>query len=153
MPSESDSLCYVVSTLVAAPPRVAFAWLANPENVGQWALGAYGAKRIPGSDAFAGASLYDGSKAIFRIDADDSRLLVDYLLGSEPARLVMRISIRIVPGADIERGDEKCVVSMAAWRPASFDERRWELLRAFHDAEAHILRSRIERHVAGERPH
>ena len=56
----------------------------------------------------------------------------------------MRISTRIIPGEILGRGAGTCVVSMSAWRPADFDERHWSRLKAFHDAEIHILRQRIE---------
>jgi hypothetical protein len=152
MQTESETLCYAVSTIVAAPAGFAFAYLASPVNVGEWALGSFGARRIGSSDLYAGSSLYDHSEAMFRIDSDEARLLIDYLLGNDPAHLAMRISTRVIPGAAVDRDEKTCIVSMIAWRPASFDDRRWQLLRAFHDAEAHILRSRIERAYLGGDP-
>jgi hypothetical protein len=50
----------------------------------------------------------------------------------------------VIPGETLGRGSEACLVSMAAWRPQSFDDRRWSRLKAFHDAEIHILREKIE---------
>jgi hypothetical protein len=141
--SESD-LCYVVTAEVAAPARAAFDYLADGSKVGQWALGAFEAKRVGGSDLFQGGSLLDGSAIAFRVDADPRRLLIDYHVGSQEKDLVMRISTRVIPGEMLGRGTDTCIVSMSAWRPMSFDARRWSRLKAFHDAEIHILREKIE---------
>ena len=141
---ESD-LCYAVTAEVAAPASFVFAFLADPAKVGEWALGAFGARRIGAGDVYRGASLLDGSATLFRVDADARRMIVDYLVGADAENLVMRISARIVPGEILERGAALCLVSLSAWRPASFDERRWSRLRAFHDAEIHILRDQIEK--------
>jgi hypothetical protein len=56
----------------------------------------------------------------------------------------MRIATRVIPGDAMGRGAGTCLVSMAAWRPAGFDDRRWSRLKAFHDAEIHIIREKIE---------
>jgi hypothetical protein len=143
MAGSSDDLCYVVTTDVAAPARVAFDYLADPGKVGDWALGAYSARPL-GGDVYSGTSLYDGSTTVFRVDADARRLLIDYLVGGDANNLVMRISTRVVPGEIVGRGAGSCLVSLSAWRPADFDDRRWSRLKAFHDAEIHILRDRIE---------
>jgi hypothetical protein len=143
MGNPDSDLCYVVTAEVAAPARVAFDYLADPAKVGEWALGSYNAKPV-GGGIYEGTSLLDGSKTLFRTDADARRLLVDYLVGGDAAHLVMRISVRVVPGELLESGPEHCLASMTAWRPAGFDARRWSRLQAFHDAEIHILRERIE---------
>lgn len=144
MTGSSSDLCYVVTTDVAAPARAAFDYLADPAKVGDWALGAFNARRLGTGDAYAGTSLYDGSTTVYRVDADPGRLVIDYLVGADAKSLAMRISARVVPGEIVGRGAGTCLVSMSAWRPAGFDERRWSRLKAFHDAEIHILRARIE---------
>jgi hypothetical protein len=143
MTGSRDDLCYVVTTDVAAPARFAFDYLADPSKVGDWALGSFNARPL-GGDVYSGRSLYDGSTTVYRVDADARRLVIDYLVGADSKNLVMRISTRIVPGEIVGRGAGACLVSMSAWRPADFDERRWSRLKAFHDAEIHILRDRIE---------
>lgn len=141
--TESRELSYVVTTDVTAPAKFAFAYLADPSKVGEWALGAFNARPVAG-DVYAGTSLLDGSVVVYRVDADARRGVIDYLVGADAETLVMRISTRVVPGEILGRGAGTCVVSMSAWRPADFDERRWSRLKAFHDAEIHILRERIE---------
>ncbi|HEY7608366.1 MAG TPA: hypothetical protein VIF14_03970 [Alphaproteobacteria bacterium] len=141
--TESD-LCYVVTAAVAAPPRVAFDYLADGTKVGEWALGAFEAKRVGSSELFQGGSLLDGSAIAFRVDSDPRRLVIDYHVGGQEKDLAMRISTRVIAGETLGRGAETCLVSMSAWRPASFDERRWSRLKAFHDAEIHLIREKIE---------
>lgn len=143
---ETDSeLCYVVSTTIAAPPDFAFAYLSDAAKIGDWALGAFNGKPTDSPGVYTGTSLYDFSECACAVDADPRRLLIDYLVGSHAGDLVMRISTRIVPGENTGRGTGLCIVSMAAWRPAEFDHRRWSRLKAFHDAEIHIVRDRIEK--------
>ncbi len=144
MATNDSDLCYVVTAEVAAPAKLAFDYLADGAKVGEWALGALEARRVGDSDLFQGGSPADGSAIAFRVDADPRRLLVDYHVGSQEKDLVMRISTRVIPGETLGRGAGTCLVSMSAWRPASFDDRRWSRLCAFHDAEIHILREKIE---------
>jgi hypothetical protein len=137
--SEPD-LCYTVTAEVAAPARVAFDYLADGAKVGDWALGALEAKRVGTSDVF----LSEEHGIAFRVDADAKRLLIDYHVGGSAKNLVMRIATRVIPGESMGRGANTCLVSMAAWRPKSFDDRRWSRLKAFHDAEIHLIREKIE---------
>jgi hypothetical protein len=145
MTENENELCYAVTTAIDAPAKFAFAYLADVTKVGGWALGAFDAKPAGAAGAYAGTSLYDGSPCAFAVDADERRLLVDYLVGDDAKSLVMRISARVVPGEIVARGPDACLVSMAAWRPKGFEERRWSRLKAFHDAEIHIVRDRIEK--------
>jgi hypothetical protein len=140
MNNPDQDLCYTVTAQVAAPARAAFDFLADGAKVGDWALGALAAKRVGTSDVF----LSKEHSIAFRVDADAKRLLVDYHVGGSEKDLVMRIATRVIPGDAMGRGAGTCLVSMAAWRPASFDDRRWSRLKAFHDAEIHIIREKIE---------
>src|SRR5262245_54109436 len=133
--SERD-LCYTVTAEVAVPARVAFDYLADGAKVGEWALGALEAKRVGASDLFQS----EAHGIAFRVDADPKRLLIDYYVGSSPNDLIMRIATRVIPGETLRRRAATCLVSMAAWRPNSFDDRRWSRLKAFHDAEIHLIR-------------
>ncbi len=140
MNNADQDLCYTVTAAVAAPARVAFDYLADGAKVGEWALGALEAKRVGDSDLF----LSKEHKLALRVDADAKRLVIDYHVGSSASDLVMRISTRVIAGEAMGRGAGTCLVSMAAWRPKTFDDRRWSRLRAFHDAEIHLIREKIE---------
>jgi hypothetical protein len=135
-----QDLCYTVTAQVAAPARAAFEYLADGAKIGDWALGALAAKRVGDSDLFVSAA----HGIALRVDADARRLVIDYHVGSSEKDLVMRIATRVIPGESMGRGSDVCLVSMAAWRPKSFDDRRWSRLKAFHDAEIHLIREKIE---------
>ena len=139
--SDAD-LCHTVTAQVAAPAKRAFEYLADGSKVGEWALGALEAKRVGKSDVFQSGA--PGSGIAFRVDADAKRLVIDYHVGGSENDLVMRIATRVIPGETMGRGAGTCLVSMAAWRPKSFDDRRWSRLKAFHDAEIHLMREKIE---------
>ena len=144
MTGTDSDLCYTVTAEVAAPARVAFDYLADGAKVGEWALGALAAKRAGASDLFQS----EAHGIAFRVDADAKRLVIDYHVGSSASDLVMRIATRVIPGETLGRGAGTCLVSMAAWRPESFDDRRWSRLKAFHDAEIHLIREKIEGRAA-----
>ena len=145
MTDTENDLCYTVTSLVAAPAKTAFAFLADVTKVGGWALGAYDASPIGNAGAYRGTSLYDGSVCAFAVDADERRLLVDYLVGTNDKDLVMRIGVRIIPGAASGRDPNSCLVSMAVWRGGAMNDRNWSRLKAFHDAEIHLVRDRVEK--------
>jgi hypothetical protein len=145
MNNPDQDLCYTVTAHVGAPARVAFDYLADGEKVGDWALGALAAKRVGDSDLFVS----EAHGIALRVDADAKRLVIDYHVGSNAKTLVMRIATRVIPGEAMGRGAGTCLVSMAAWRPKSFDDRRWSRLKAFHDAEIHLIREKIEALKAG----
>lgn len=140
MNNPDQDLCYTVTAEVAAPARAAFDYLADGAKVGDWALGALAAKRVGKSDLYVSQE----NGIALRVDADAKRLVIDYHVGSSAKDLVMRIATRVIPGETMGRGAGTCLVSMAAWRPKSFDDRRWSRLKAFHDAEIHLIREKIE---------
>lgn len=145
MSGNENDLCYTVTTDIAAPAKTAFAFLSDVTQIGGWALGAWDAKPLGERNAWRGTSIYDGSVCAFAVDADEKRLAIDYLVGTNAKDLVMRIAVRIIPGASSGRPADTCLVSMAAWRGHGMDERRWARLKAFHDAEIHIVRDRVEK--------
>ena len=48
MTGTESGLCYVVSTGVDASASLAFAYLADPAKVGEWALGSYNSRVVAG---------------------------------------------------------------------------------------------------------
>ena len=71
---------------------------------------------------------------------DPARLLVDYYVGTNAARLVTRAMTRVV-----SRGRRSCIVSLIAWRDPSMTEARWERLVACHEAEIRLIQALLER--------
>ena len=136
-------LTHCASALCSAPAAAAFAYLADPGCLGEWALGCWGATPERGG-LVRGTSLFDGSVSFVRARADRDRLLVDYDVGGEPTALDHRISARAVPGPSLGRSVAECLVILLAWRHHAMGDERWHRLRAAHDAEVLLLRHRIE---------
>ena len=136
-------LTHVATQLVGTPAARAFAYLHDPINVGRWSLGCFGteASDLPG--VYTGRSLYDGVRGWFRIDADRTRFIIDYLVG-EPRNLVRRISGRVIPGSDLGYGAATCLITLTAWRPHNMSDERWTRLCAAHEAEIFLIKSQIE---------
>ncbi len=115
------------------PAQAAYEFLCDGVAVGRWALGSLGARRI-GRNLYRGASLFDGRKLLFRPVGDRARLIVDYHVGTSPAKLAPRLMARVVP-----RARNSCVVSLVAWRDASMSQARWERLIACHEVEIRLI--------------
>jgi hypothetical protein len=140
-------LTHCVSTLCAAPARVAFAYLVDPGRLGEWALGCWGGAGGP-DGVVRGTSLFDGGPSYARADPDEARLSVDFEVGEEPTRLTRRIAARVVPGDVLGRDPGTSLVILLAWRTAAMDDDRWRQLAVAHEAEALLLRHRIESEAA-----
>lgn len=137
------SVCHVASTLCTAPAVSAFRYVADVGNVGSWTLGSWGAEMV-GEGLARGTSLFDGSVCFIRTEPDEQRLMIDFLVGDNPDELVMRISVRIVPGSILGHDVGSSILTMLAWRPEAMEENRWAQLCASHDVEIHLLRRMIE---------
>ena len=70
---------------------------------------------------------------------DPDRLLVDYYVGTQAARLVTRAMTKVVP-----RTRRSCVVSLIVWREPSMTQARWERLVACHEAEIRLIQALLE---------
>ncbi len=138
------SLAHCVSALCDAPAADAFAYLADPDRIGEWALGCWDAKRGE-DDVVRGTSLFDGTQTFVRTQPAAESLTVDFEVGGDPAHLVRRIAARVVGGDDLGGDARRSLVILLAWRTDSMDDERWCRLAASHDAEILMLRERIER--------
>ena len=74
--------------------------------------------------------------------------IVDFEVGTDPGRLVRRISARVLPADDLGGEPGSSLVVLTALREASMDDARWQRLVAAHEAEILLLRHRIERSAA-----
>jgi hypothetical protein len=141
------SLAHCVSALCDAPAADAFAYLADAQRVGEWALGCWGA-RADGDGVVRGTSLFDGAETFVRTRPVAEARTVDFEVGGDPAQLVRRISARVVAGEELGVDVNRSLVILVAWRTGSMDDDRWHRLVAAHDAEVLLLRERIERSAA-----
>ena len=136
------SICHGVSVEVAVAAQDAFAYLADPKMVGRWALGCFNALPTDKPGLYQGISLFDGTKAWFRIDRDPERLIIDYHVG-DAVRQLPRISSRIVPGPHYGRDADHCIITMNAWRPVDMTEERWQRLCASHETEILMIQAQL----------
>lgn len=142
-PGISSELVHTCAALVNAPARAAFDFLADPQSLGRWSLGALDVKPTQQAGIYTGFSMFDGSQAWLAIDAKLELLLVDYRVGT-PDNLVPRIFARVVPGNVVGLEQDQCYVALTAWRTASMTAERWHRLRASHEAEILLIDSQIE---------
>jgi hypothetical protein len=139
------SLSHCATAACEKTAEAAFAVLADSAALGSWALGCWQAEPVPdGQSLVRGISLFDASTTFVRADADPTRLTVDFAVGADPDELHPRISGRVVPGAALGLGDDRCLVTLLAWRPADMSDERWRRLTASHEVEVLLLQARIE---------
>jgi hypothetical protein len=140
----AKSPSHMTTRHVRAPAELAFRYLCDPLALGRWSLGCFETKEDPAVPGlFTGRSLLDGGQAWFRIDADATRFLIDYLVGT-PDQLVRRISARIVPGEELQLPEGGCLVSLIAWRAASASDDDWQRTQSLHEAEIILIAGQIE---------
>lgn len=142
-PDISSELVHTCAALVNAPARAAFDFMADPQALGRWSLGALDVKPTQQRGVYTGFSMFDGSQAWLAIDARPELLLIDYRVGT-PDNLVPRIFARVVPGNVVGLKENQCYVALTAWRTASMSAERWHRLRASHEAEILLIDSQIE---------
>ena len=134
------ALAHAVTAECAVPARRAYAFLADGREVGRWALGSFGARKV-GRNLFRGRSLFDGTEVLYRPVGDAARLIVDYHVGIDARALVPRIMARVVPGEITGRDPGSCLVTLVAWRDASMSEARWQRLIACHATEILLVQA------------
>jgi len=140
----SSNLSHCVTTQVDVPASLAFAFLADPIRLGQWALGCMRTEATDEPGVYTGFSLFDGSQAWLAIDAHADLGLIDYKVGPKGA-LMHRISARVIAGPNAGLSAAQCLVMLLAWRPAGMEDARWHRLCASHEAEILLIREQITR--------
>jgi hypothetical protein len=139
----SPDLVHTCAAQVNAPARAAFDFLADPEALGRWSLGALRVTETERKGIYTGFSMFDGSQAWLAIEPRPELLLIDYRVGTMD-NLIPRIFARVVPGKVVGLSENQCYVSLTAWRTASMNAERWYRLRASHEAEILLIDSQIE---------
>jgi hypothetical protein len=134
---------HIASIVVAGPARDVFAVMADPARMHRWSFGTWETTIAP-DGVVTGTSIFDGGRILVRIDADPERLSIDYKLGSDPAALVPRIQVRVVPGEHLGLDAAQSVLTFISWRAAAMDDDRWRRLTASHEFEVVLLKNLIE---------
>ncbi len=139
----TDIQSHITSITIDAAAAQIFAFMSDPRKMDRWSFGTWETE-LHDDGLVEGRAIFDGARTYVRIDADPSRLLIDYHLGATSEKLTPRISVRIVPGPDLDLQPDQAVLTFIAWRPASMSEARWRLLTASHEFEAVLLKPLIE---------
>ncbi len=139
----SPGQSHIVSIEVKRPAAEVFAFMADPAKLDRWSFGTW-ETQIALDGLVTGTSIFDGAKIFVRIDADMERLSIDYRLGADPAKLVPRINVRVVPGGNLGLDPAHCVLTFIAWRAAAMDDDRWRRLTVSHEFEAVLIKNLIE---------
>jgi hypothetical protein len=135
---------HCVTAEINVPWELAFDYLKEPMNLGDWALGCRDVKKTEESGLYSGNSIFDGKTVYFSIKAYKDIPLIDFLVGERNA-LQPRISVRLVPGP--QSGNDKlvCLLSLSAWRNLDMDDARWHQLCVCHETEIILLKSLLEK--------
>lgn len=136
-------LSHCVTAECAVSAEKAYAFLLDGTKLGRWAIGSFGTAIRP-DGIFVGTSLFDGSVSYGRAVGDPGRLIIDYHVGRTPEQLTPRIMAKIVPGPQIGRPVDTCLVTLLAWRDAGMDDARWHRLKVSHEAEIVLIQSQIQ---------
>jgi hypothetical protein len=138
---------HITSIVVGRSAGEVFAFMADVKKLDRWSFGTW-KTAIAKDGLVTGTSIFDESKLLVRIDADKARLSIDYLIGADPAKLVPRINVRVVPGDRLGLDSGTCVLTFIAWRAAAMDDDRWRRLTASHEFEAVLIKNLIENDLA-----
>jgi len=134
---------HITSVVVMKAASDVFMRMADARNLHRWSFGTWKTELLP-DELVLGTSLFDGSQIYVRIDADEARLLIDFHLGANAAKLVPRIQVRVVPGGYVGLGDDQSVLTFISWRSETIDDDRWRRLTASHETEVMLVKSLIE---------
>jgi len=140
----SEGQSHIASIAVNKPAPDVFAFMASVEKLNRWSFGTWETE-IAADGLVTGTSLFDGGKILVRIDADATRLAIDYHLGLDAAKLIPRIAARVVPGQNLGMAAETCVLTLIAWRAAAMDDDRWRRLTTSHDFEVVLIKNLLEK--------
>ena len=133
----------LASILINAPAETVFDYIRDPAKMDRWSFGTW-QTQIHADGLIEGLALGSGGLTYLRIDADRSRMIVDYHLGETADALSPRIFARVIPGAVTGHGTVSSLLLLTALRGASMDDARWAGLCRAHAAELDLIKSQIE---------
>jgi hypothetical protein len=139
-----DPNSHTASAHVNVPADKAFAFLADGMNQTYWALFSMEREAL-GQDTFVGTSIFDGTKEYVRLRPNAELLLVDYFCGYEsPDNLSQAVESRVIPGNELGRGEDTCVITNTIWRSAGIDDESWGLIYHVWKTELYIIKGKLE---------
>jgi hypothetical protein len=139
-----DPFCHSSSVMVARPAEAAFEIMADGIKQGRWAWGSADRREVePG--LFLGRSIFTGRETYVRLHVDRPRLMVDYDVGPTKEAMQFRNMSRVIPGALLKIGEERCVVTLLSWRLATQSDADWAQFGCIHEAEMFLIKGLVER--------
>jgi hypothetical protein len=141
--TDIPSLSHSVTALIEAPAQLTFAFLADPLQVGNWALASMQAQPAEVPGIYRGRSLFDGEQNHFAVSAHPQLLLVEYSVGPREA-LRPRIRAQVIRGESVGLAATNCYLTLTAWRPADMPAARWSRLCASHNVEIWLIKEQVE---------
>jgi hypothetical protein len=143
MISPSGEYSHSTTAMLDVPAGVAFAFMSDPIALGRWSLGCMNARPAADGNAHIGVSLFDGTQSHFAIDPDPERMIIDYRVGPQD-RMLPRISARVVRPQVCGLPEDRCYLTLTAWRVSDMDAARWYLLCATHETEILLIKAQCE---------
>jgi hypothetical protein len=141
--TDIPSLAHCVTALIEAPAELTFAFLADPMQVGKWALASMQAQPAETPGIYRGRSLFDGEQNHFAVTPHPQLLLVEYSVGPREA-LAPRIRAQVIRAASVGLTATSCYLTLTAWRPADMPAARWSRLCAAHNVEIWLIKEQVE---------
>jgi hypothetical protein len=140
----APDLAHSVTALIEAPAELTFAFLADPVQVGTWALSSMQAEPAEPAGIYRGRSIFDGEHNYFAVTPHPQLLLVEYSVGPREA-LRPRIRAQVIRAESVGlTGGASCYLTLTAWRPADMPLARWSRLCAAHDVEIWLIKEQVE---------
>jgi hypothetical protein len=137
-----SALSHATARLCRSPASAALAHLSTAAGMSRWTLGLWNCREIePG--LLTGVSLFDGSTGWVRV-RPAAEHGVDYHVGASADQLVLRIHARVVAGEPLGYGDQTCLVTLLAWRPAGMADERWQRLIHTHETEMDLIQGQLD---------
>jgi hypothetical protein len=136
-------LSHSVTALVEASAELTFALLADPVQVGQWALSSMQAEPADVPGVYRGRSLFDGTRNHFAVTPHPQLLLVEYSVGPRES-LAPRIRAQVIRAENVGLEATHCYLTLTAWRPADMPTARWSRLCAAHNVEIWLIKEQVE---------
>jgi hypothetical protein len=141
--TDVPALAHSVTALIEAPAELTFSFLADPVQVGNWALASMQAHLTEAPGIYSGRSLFDGEQNHFAVTAHPQLLLVEYSVGQRES-LTPRIRAQVIRAESVGLAETSCYLTMTAWRPADMPAARWSRLCASHDVEIWLIKEQVE---------
>jgi hypothetical protein len=138
-----DPFAHSASIEVAVDARTAFDFMASGKMQTYWTLGSWDRVDL-GDGLFSGTSLWDASTLYVRLEPHPELLLVDYRVGKDPDDLRRLTQARIVPGAELGRDPDSCVITLTTWRGAAHNDASWARTHHAYKTEMHLIKGRLE---------